>query len=174
MTILFTPKTLFSLLLLALSVLSANAATCQENVPATTPNIDFTVHSDGTVTHKSTGLMWMRCSLGQSWDGSTCTGSASTLTWANGLAAAKSHEFAGYSDWRLPNHKELYSIVEGRCFLPAINTDIFPNTPANLFWSSSPNNGAAFLKHYVDFINGNAEGAVGSNNLYVRLVRAGQ
>lgn len=36
---------------------------------------------DGTVTDPTTGLTWMRCSMGQTWDGTTCTGTASTYTW---------------------------------------------------------------------------------------------
>lgn len=174
MSILFSPKTLLSALLLAWLVQSANAATCRENILATTPNSNFTLHGDGTVTHNSTGLMWMRCSQGQRWDGSTCIGSASTFSWTNGLADAQSHKFVGYSDWRLPNQKELESIVEERCFMPAINTDIFPNSPISVFWSSSPFALQAFGKYHVDFIHGYVGRSAEWNNLYIRLVRGGQ
>ncbi len=95
-------------------------------------------NGDGTVTDNTTGLMWMRCSLGQVWDGKTCGGKAATFTWADALKAAAGHEFAGYTDWRLPNKNELESIVEGRCFTPTINSSVFPATPSTYFWSSSP------------------------------------
>src|SRR5690606_14572885 len=88
------------------------AATCRNDITASTPDQDFTLHNDGTATHNSTGLMWMRCSLGQTWDGSTCTGAASSFAWQNALVAAQSHSFAGHSDWRLPNKNELASLVE--------------------------------------------------------------
>lgn len=39
-------------------------------------------HQDGTVTDVLTDLMWMRCYLGQTWNGSTCTGDASKITWS--------------------------------------------------------------------------------------------
>ncbi|MBJ6938275.1 DUF1566 domain-containing protein, partial [Vibrio cholerae] len=88
---------------------------------ATTPNTAFNDNGDGTVTHHTTGLIWQRCSLGQSWDGTDCTGEATTFTWEEALAAAAQHTFAGRNDWRLPNKNELVSIVEYRCYRPAIN-----------------------------------------------------
>ncbi|KFE07545.1 hypothetical protein DN36_3462 [Vibrio cholerae] len=156
------------------------AAACRNDITASTPDQDFTLHNDGTVTHNSTGLMWMRCSLGQNWDGSTCTGTASTFTWQNALAAAQSNDFAGYSDWRLPNKNELASLVEQRCVSPAINSAIFPGTPGtsvtpgSWFWSSSPsadNSDQAWgvLSNY-GFANVNNK----DNSYRVRLVRAGQ
>ncbi|MDP2902572.1 MAG: hypothetical protein Q8N96_05635 [Methylovulum sp.] len=44
----------------------------------TTPTSDFTDNNDGTVTHKTTGLTWMRCAMGQTWTGAACTGTADT------------------------------------------------------------------------------------------------
>ncbi len=108
-------------------------------VVASTPSVDFTVHPDGTVTHNSTGLMWMRCSLGQQWDGMTCSGQYQhVFSWTTALAAAEGEVFAGYSDWRLPNKHELASIVEQRCLYPSINSQIFPQTHNSWYWTSSP------------------------------------
>jgi hypothetical protein len=81
--------------------------------------------------------MWKRCAEGRAWIGGTCTGSDSALSWQNALAAAANSTFAGYSDWRLPNIKELQSIVESCGSDPAINTTIFPATPVSRFWSAS-------------------------------------
>ena len=142
-------------------------------VPITTPTSDFVLHNDGTVTHTPTGLMWMRCSLGQTWDGANCTGSASSYTWADALQAAQNTPFAGYADWRLPNFRELASIVERSCFDPAINAAVFPNTPpVDIFWSSSPyayfSGGHAWV---VNFDSGHVGDNFKSNTLRVRLVR---
>lgn len=111
--------------------------------PASTASADFTDHADGTVTHDLTGLTWMRCSLGQSWDpdGGTCTGIANEYSWLAAFAAASELNatggYAGQTDWRLPNKNELASIVEERCWSPAVNQAIFPATPSQSFWSSS-------------------------------------
>ena len=74
----------------------------------------FTEHGDGTVSDTLTGLMWDKCSSGQS--GSACaSGSASAHTWeqAQGVAAStRGTAYKGYNDWRLPNAKELQSLVD--------------------------------------------------------------
>ena len=54
--------------------------------------------NDGTFTDTNTGLQWMRCSMGQTWTGSTCSGEAKTHTWQEAMALKMS--FAGKDDWR--------------------------------------------------------------------------
>lgn len=118
--------------------------------------------------------MWKRCAEGQTWSGATCTGSASTVNWADALKSTVSATTVGYSDWRLPNLKELQSIVEDKCYAPAINTSIFPNTPASLFWSASASASNSSFVWVVDFSNGFASKNVKYYGGQVRLVRAGQ
>ena len=112
-----------------------------QHIRAATPTADFIDNPDGTVTHKRTGLVWMRCSLGQTWDGKSCTGEAKKLVWKEALQAAAAFNaaggHAGHKDWRLPNIKELDSIVETQCMEPSINSSIFPNTPSARYWSST-------------------------------------
>ena len=40
----------------------------------------YAINNDGTVTDPTTGLTWMRCAMGQSWNGTTCTGTGSRYT----------------------------------------------------------------------------------------------
>jgi len=135
-------KKSIALLLACLPWFQAAAQTCYNDILPDTPTTDFTDNKDGTVTHDKTGITWMRCALGQAWNGSTCTGTAQTYTWARALQAAETLNegggLAGKIDWRLPNRKELKSIVERRCYSPAINAVLFPNTPSDWFWSASP------------------------------------
>lgn len=90
---------------------------------------------DGTVTDTRTGLSWMRCSVGQTWDGSTCIGKAGSYKWvdANNLAI----KYAGRNDWRLPSLDELDGILDRSRKGPAINISTFPGTPSAYFWSST-------------------------------------
>ncbi len=88
------------------------------------PTSDYTLGSNGTVLHKPTQLTWQRCMIGQTWNGTACTGSASELTWSQ--ARAITSNFAGQTDWRLPTAIVLYSLVEYTKETHAINTDVFP------------------------------------------------
>ena len=160
--------------LVGLSCSAQAQQTCNANIPETTPTADFVDNGNGTVTHSRTGLMWKRCAEGQTWSGGTCTGSASSSTWADALKAVVGVSTGGYSDWRLPNMKELISIVEWKCNYPAINRSIFPSTPASYFWSASANAYTSIDAWYVDFSYGYGYGFSRNTSLSVRLVRSGQ
>src|SRR4029078_13435924 len=113
------------------------AGNTSASAPDSTPTTDFADNGDGTITHSNTGLIWKRCAEGQTWSGVTCTGTSLTYDWQGALLAAASSSHAGYLDWRLPNDKELHSIVETCGYSPAINLSLFPATPPAQFWSSS-------------------------------------
>lgn len=61
---------------------------------------DFLDNGDGTVTDRATGLMWTKADSGK------------TMDWSGALGFAKDMKLAGHDDWRLPNVKELQSIVD--------------------------------------------------------------
>ena len=144
------------------------------SVAELTPTSAFVNHNDGTVTHSLTGLMWKQCAEGSS--GAGCAGGApAIMTWSAALAAAVADTTAGHSDWRLPNKKELESIVESCGFSPTINQTLFPATPmSRSFWSSSSWGPNPALAWRVDFGAGFSEGVTKSVEQYVRLVRGGQ
>lgn len=117
-------------------------ATClnRENtsVPESTPTSSYTVLPDGTLTAPATGLMWKRCLEGQTLVDGVCEGTPTTYTWADALGAAHAVSFAGHSDWRLPNPKELLTIFEDRCAAPGLNADLFPISGAFGIWTATP------------------------------------
>jgi hypothetical protein len=70
---------------------------------------DFHDNGDGTVTDRATGLTWMQVDSGHLKAGPKKDG---RMNWQQALAWAEGLTFAGRSDWRLPNAKELQSIVD--------------------------------------------------------------
>lgn len=98
---------------------------------------DFVQNTDGTVTHTPTGLVWQACSVGQTWDGTngTCTGTAKTYTYTDAMKVTS--DFAGKTDWRVPNIVELNSIVDLKKSGPAINKSLFPQMPTDSGYLSS-------------------------------------
>ncbi len=177
---------LFLLFVLALFLFSTNAHgqipndTCENgSVPPTTPSEDFALMDDGAVVrHKTTGVEWQRCSVGQTWNGDTCDDDDGVVRvpWFTALGIA---EDAG-DDWRLPNVNELRSIVEEcQSSAPLINREVFPNTPVttrSTFWSASPQIGTStnYGVWYVNFVNASVSPASGSAWHQVRLVRVSQ
>jgi len=70
---------------------------------------DFHDNGDGTITDRATGLTWTKLDSGHLKAGPRGDG---RLNWREALEWAENLEYAGYSDWRLPNAKELQSIVD--------------------------------------------------------------
>ena len=69
----------------------------------------FKDNGDGTVSDLASGLMWMKVDSGALKAGPKKNG---TLNWKEALSWAENLKYAGRSDWRLPNVKELQSIVD--------------------------------------------------------------
>lgn len=63
-------------------------------------NTSFTDNNDGTISDHATGLTWLKADSGK------------TMTWEQALKYAEELNAAGHSDWRLPDVKELQSIVD--------------------------------------------------------------
>ena len=149
-------KKLLGLVLTFSLTIVANAQTCQSNITSTTPTDRFATNTLGTIIDNKTGLMWKKCSEGQT--GSSCLGREKTYSWEQAFEYVqtlnKNTGFEGYTDWRLPTVNELRPIVEEKCVNPSTNAEIFPNTPSKAFWTSSPF--AGFTNHawYVNFNQG--------------------
>jgi len=122
---------------------------------------DFTDNGDGTVTDDNTGLVWQEGEGGQK-------------TWEDAISYCEDLSLAGYTDWRLPNIKELESITEDTLYNPAIDTNFFPDANASYYWSSTTSANSSSGAWRVAFSNGLVCNDHKTNNSYVRCVRAGQ
>ena len=71
----------------------------------------FTDNGDGTVTDNVTGLMWQQS---PDTDGNRRIDAADKLTYDEAVARASTLNLVGYTDWRLPTIKELYSLIDFR------------------------------------------------------------
>jgi hypothetical protein len=96
-----------------------------------------------------TNLVWARCSVGQTWDGATCSGTPTTHTREQALQLAQAA-----TGWRLPNRKELSSLADRGCREPAIDSTAFPQTASTVYWSSTPFVGYSFGAWQIDFLVG--------------------
>ena len=134
---------------------------------------------EDVVVDNVTGLMWRHCLLGLS--GDTCSvGEAAFLSWEGALAAAAVDSTAGYTDWRLPNIKELASLVEYACIAPSMDPLQFPNPGAPrpggdaeisyIVWSATPYYDSALIR-YLDFGNAADNAVKRSSEQLTRLVR---
>lgn len=152
----------------------ANAQQCDTSRTISTPLDDFFVNDDGTVTELESGLTWMRCTLGQSWDGVSCKGDAIELSWKEAFKRERQiNEGAGYAglrNWRLPTLSEIAKIVERQCNLPRINLTLFPETPSAVFWTANHKKGKVEHAFAMDFEKSGLKVIHQKETLYVRLV----
>lgn len=137
-------------------------------------------NANGTVSDPKTKLIWKKCSEGTSWDikSNSCNGSAARYSWQKSLQRAKEvnkgteGDNLGKTDWRVPNSKELASILELKCWDPAINISVFPSTPSEFYWSSSPLPSVNYeYARGISFFSGYNDNDFKYLNFHVRLVR---
>ena len=160
------------------------AAICNNPIPATTPTLQFTDNlddngdPDGTVTDNNTGLMWARCTLDNLFflqsSVTLCSGSHLQLNWKQAIERQPiALVAAGHTDWRLPNIKEMQTIVERQCHLPAMNEVLFPSNPElrDCYWTSTPSSTDGAKAWYVDFHDGTTSIDEKIRQCGVRLVR---
>ncbi len=133
----------------------------------------YTDNGDGTVTDPTTGLMWMRCAMGQIWNGTTCTGAANTFTFDQANALTGTTTFASQGDWRVPNIRELQTIVDRSVSNPAMNL-IFPDAIQSGVWSASADTSLSDVAWFMHFHNygGTGFGGYKISGYQVRLVRS--
>jgi hypothetical protein len=155
-------------------------------------SLAYVDHGDGTITDMATGLMWEKKSddgglhdadNSYGWSGN---GSQETIwDWLEDVNAEGGTGFAGHTDWRIPNVKELQSLVSyGRvnpAVEPAFHTACTGGctvlscscTRSTVYWSSSTVAGDPTLAWYLDFFDGFVGAGGKTDTFAVRGVRGG-
>ncbi len=108
-----------------------NKQHCDPGYQADTTAYHF--NADGTVRHRTTGLIWERCLAGQTLNNAGtptkftddyCEGKPSKLSWFDMQELTKRNPGA-----RLPSITDLKTTMISECKTPAVNLTIFPGTP---------------------------------------------
>ncbi len=149
----------------------------------------YTDHGDGTITDNVTGLMWQKTMV-------------SKMTYAEAVEYAKESNLGGYDDWRIPNIKELFSLIQyngtsggEHAGIPFIDTAYFDQPLGDTsigereidaqVWSNTLYTGLTMNKAQtlfgVNFIDGRIKGysminpkTKSQNKMYFRLVRGNE
>ena len=119
-------------------------------------------------------IEWLKCSAGQQWsdEKSKCIGEPVKLDHNEIIEANKILNEQIEGKWRLPKRKELESIVCKKCEGVKIDKKIFPNTPAEPYWTSQRNWWSPKFFWSVNFFTGHSYGRfVPEKKLFVRFVR---
>ena len=133
---------------------------------------EFVNNGDGTVTDARTGLMWEQKTNDEGPNDKDLD-----FTWSEALswiAFLNASDYLGYSDWRLPNIRELASIIDFSRHIPSIDTNFFPNTQTSSYWSSTTDLFPVSNAWNVFFGSGDISWNSKSGKRYARAVRSGQ
>jgi hypothetical protein len=132
------------------------------------PNPRFTDNGDGTVTDALTGLMWTEDDN----DNETMTWQEA-LDYANNLSLGNKGCGTSYTDWRLPNVKELQSLIDFSNYDPSLpGGHPFLNVQSSYYWSSTTIEGYTSFAWYVSMSSGSVYGNEKTLSYDVRPVRS--
>ncbi len=120
----------------------------------------LTDNGDNTVDDDATGLTWQSNESG-------------VFAWEGALTHCETLTLGGDSDWRVPNIKEIRTLVDlGSA--PTIDTAVFSAAVAGLYWSSTARVDSTSYAWIADFSNGQVTTGFKTANNNLRCVRGGQ
>lgn len=128
---------------------------------------------DHLVIDLSKKIEWLRCTVGQQWDGETCVGKALLMDHKTIAQATKIADEQLGPSWRLPNLEELYSLVCRECEKgKKFYSKTFPNTDPRAYWTGEKNFMSKGSYWTVNFFTGHKFGRFyPEQEMAVRLVR---
>lgn len=144
-----------------------DSATCagQDGLYATgcSPEGRFVDNGDGTVTDTCTGLMWQK----------DTGNNEEELLRCNALSYCEDLELGGHADWRLPNVREMHSIVDYGRRGPA-RDPVFGALVSDFYWSSTSYLSASDINNFAWLVtSGNVFHGDKTRRMLVRAVRSG-
>jgi hypothetical protein len=135
------------------------------------PRPRFEINGGGTVTDSLTGLEWTQ----------DANSAGTTKTWQQALDYVKTLNTGGHSDWRLPNKRELRSLVDYSRGNPALpqahpftNVQLTFSPGAGCYWSSTSDADTPLNAWIVNMVSGSFDYRSKASGNYVWPVRAGQ
>ncbi|WP_394145405.1 Lcl C-terminal domain-containing protein [Vibrio atypicus] len=149
------------------------AQTCVDNQPASQLNGQFIDRLDGTVLDVATNLLWQKCNVGEVYEAETNTCTGTPTSYSSWDLALQSDQ-VGVDGFRLPNIKELGSIVDYRCAQPAIDLAYFPTTTNAPYWTNTPDTeglNSSYSALIIDFTEGQEVTANTNGMMLLRLVK---
>jgi hypothetical protein len=140
------------------------------------PTPRFTDNGDGTVTDNLTGLIWLKdanCPAAEkTWQGA--------LDWVknplnSGGTACSGYTAGTFTDWRLPNIKELLSLVDYSQLVPPLPPGHpFMNVQSGWYWSSTTDASGTGLAWFASMLGPGLGVGFKTGNELVWPVRGGQ
>jgi hypothetical protein len=142
----------------------------QKGVPSPTPR--FTDNGNGTVTDKLTGLIWMKDANAfgvQTW----AQALSDAVTLKSGMAGLTDGSKVG--DWRLPNVRELQSLIDYGSYSPPLPVGHPFTNVVNIdfYWSSTTYYFISSEAWFVSFYDGYMAFADKSSTYNIWCVRGG-
>jgi len=126
-----------------------------------------TIDGDDVVIDRATGLMWAADGTAAGCFNGGVKNFADAITYAEGLT------FAGFTDWRIPNAFELFSICDMSRTEPTIDVNFFPNCVSSNYWTSTSCSASETDKLFISFAEITAYFFSEAGELYLRCVRDG-
>ena len=128
------------------------------------PNPRFTIQTDtNCVLDNLTGLIWAR------------DANMGSMTRSNAIVYCETLNYGGQTDWRLPNRRELLSLVDDGLYNPVLPTGHpFVGVQSYYYWSGTFFAGDIGLAWVVDMNSGLVSYGEETLDFYVWPVRGGQ
>jgi len=122
----------------------------------------FFPFDERTVSDVRTGLMWQRNS------------SDNAISWDETLTYCQNISLSGFTDWRLPNKKELISIMDYAMMNPSLPESVFTDTQMSAYWTSTVDPSSTAKHAWCIYMDMGYDGDSQNGNANARCVRGGQ